>query len=234
MLTEEEASKWPEFEAQIYKHFFEQHEMYERYHIHLVGVRGNGAIGDRKNRFGAKAMMDTTADPYFEVETDGDNTGSKPFFPIGFHRFATLKNTDLPIWDAKCLLIARKDTTAGIKFKMADENSKRQDEVLCEGVIDRADLPEAGTVELCQWKELVIPCKSDRMDGLEIVLRVKVSEGASRVNSKDAIEALFQETDARSYHAHVLEDATEQLCDNSVLQCWKQANATKAVIWVLG
>ena len=237
---EEEASQWPkDFGAQIYTHFFEEHDLYERYHIHLVGVRGTkggpSCIADRKNRFGKKAVVDTVADPYVEVETVGSNTGSKSFFPIGYHKFPTLRDTNLPIWDDKCLLIAKKDTTSGIKFKMADHNAQRHDEILAEGMIDRADLPEATSVESCEWKELVIPCTGgDRTKGLELVFNIKVSDGSSRVNTKETIEALFEDTDNRTYSEYILKDDTEQICDNSVLQCWKQPNATKAILWVLG
>jgi len=82
-----------------YQDFFTRPELYERIHVHLVGVRakkgdGKGTASNpdkagipTRNIFGFHSLF-STVDPLVVVETVGLNTGSSDFFPIGKHEFA--------------------------------------------------------------------------------------------------------------------------------------------------
>lgn len=223
---------WPEDlkKISIFQSFYDEHETYERYHVKLIGVQGQGSIDTRKNRLGLKAAVDKHADPYVILETLDES--SVEYFPIGKHTFPVLKNSPLPVWDAKCTLIAKKESCSGIQLTMYDENAHRDDELLVQLQISREDLPSASEVGIgAPWKKFEIPVTEGRLEGLSVVLSVKVTDGASRMVSKDTTEGLYGD----NYEEHVLEDPSGVPHDNSLLQCWKvrEGEATKAVFWVL-
>jgi hypothetical protein len=253
---------WPSFaDTPIFQSFFEEHDAYERYHIHLVGVRPknhttstgtgtcttSGGIGDRQNMFGGTAIFDTLPDPYVLVETIGPDTGSNTdYFPIGVHTFPVLTNSPMPVWDAKCTLIAKKgstSTTEGIRIRMLDHNpaaSMRDDELLAEIVLERCELPDAKDINSDDdgWQEYVKTADTTgRMKDLEILFSIKVTDCASRVISKEETEALYhQETDdanSRTYLEQIIVDPSGKPEDNALLQCWRQPSSKKAVLWVL-
>ena len=199
---------WPLEISQIdtFNTFYYNHDQYQRYHIHLMGivpttnnlpVRLSKGIGQRKNRLGLNAKIDANPDPYCVVETVGDDTGSTSYFPIGVHKFPRLNDTSLPLWDSKTILLSKKDSVTGIKFTMKDENTKRKDEFLCDMMIPKEDFPEPATslddASTETWKEYRIPCqsKSDRIgednDKLEWLVYLKITNGSDRVVTKEAI-----------------------------------------------
>jgi hypothetical protein len=234
------ADQRPSFkDIPIYDSFFEEPEKYERYHIHLLGVVNSsgsteGGIAPRRslwNLYGYTRLF-AVADPYATVETFGSDTGSSDYFPIGKHTFATLKNTPLPLWDEKCTLIGRKTTTEGLRFVM-----RNGDEVLTEFSLPRTDLPSvAESLETAEWKEFVVD-GTQGLENMQVVLRVMITDGSHRVVSKEATEALYQDTEVYTYTEEILADATDDPEDNALLQCWRQTTTTatnnKAVLWVL-
>jgi predicted nucleic acid-binding protein len=232
------ADQRPSFkDIPIYDSFFEEPEKYERYHIHLIGLRNSsgsteGGIANRRSIFGFPRVFDAVAHPYAIVETFGSDTGSADHFPIGKHTFGTLKSTQLPLWDAKCTLIGRKTTTEGLRFFMHDG-----DEVLMEFSLPRTDLPSmAESLETAEWKEFVVD-GTQGLENMKVVLKVMITDGSHRVVSKEATEALYQDTEVYKYTEEILADATDDPEDNALLQCWRQTTAAtnnnKAVLWVL-
>jgi hypothetical protein len=250
------AQDWPCFaDTPIFQSFFEEHDTYERYHIHLVGVRSknhttstttNGGIEDRLTKLGWTGMVETLPAPYVFVETIGPDTGSNTdYFPIGEHKFEVLTKSPMPVWDAKCTLIAKKgssSTTEGIRIRMLDNTSDSMegDELLAEIVLERSELPDAKDINSDDggWQEYVKTADATgRMQDLEIVFSIKVTDCASRVVSKEGTEALYhQDTDdanSRTYLEHILVDPSGKPEDNALLQCWRQPSSKKAVFWVL-
>jgi hypothetical protein len=243
----------------IFQSFFEEHDAYERFHIHFVGVRPknhttstgtsttSGGIEDRQNMLGGTAIFDTVPDPYVLVETIGPDTGSNTdYFPIGVHKFPVLTNSSMPVWDAKCTLIAKKGScsTTGIKIQMLDYNpaaSMRHDELLAEIVLERCELPDAKDINSDDdgWQEYVKTADTTgRMKDLEILFSIKVTDCASRVVSKEETEALYHQDTAdanniRTYLEKPLVDPSGKPEDNALLQCWRRPSSKKAVLWVL-
>mmetsp|Transcript_14204 Transcript_14204/g.20718 ORF Transcript_14204/g.20718 Transcript_14204/m.20718 type:complete len:404 (+) Transcript_14204:57-1268(+) len=222
----------PNLDAQpVYKEFFEQPELYERYHIHLVGVRPSNqddGIDIRKSFLGIPSPLDPIPDPYVVVETVGPDTGSTDYFPIGMTRFPTLTDTQVPLWDSKSLLITKKDGTDGIKLSLMEDG---QETVLLEIVLPRSELPAANG----RWKEFVKTAESGSMKDNDFVFRIKVTEATERIVSYEDTQVLEQDTEDLTYTEEVLPDETETPDDNSLLQCWRQKNGTdKAVLWILG
>jgi hypothetical protein len=230
--------EFPDFSAvPVYQTFFEQPELYERYHIHLIGLTGEAGKGIKKsrNRLGFINVLDAVTDPYVTVETFGEDTGSTDYFKIGAHKFPVLKNSPTPLWDAKCTLIAKKGSTEGILFRMLDEDGKR-DEVLLELTLPREELPETASIEDAEWRKFVRTSTSGRTEGLDFVFKVMVSDGASRLVSKEETEALCQDSERLTYTEEVILDDSEDPDDNALLQCWRQTaeGTNKAVFWVIG
>jgi hypothetical protein len=228
----------PDFSAvPVYQTFFEQPELYERYHIHLIGLTGEAGSGIQKsrNRLGFIKLRDAVTDPYVTVETFGEDTGSTDYFGIGMHKFPVLENSPTPLWDAKCTLIAKKGSTEGIVFRMLDEDGKR-DEVLMELTLSREDLPEARSIQEAEWCKFVRTSASGRTEGLDFVFKVMVSDCASRLVSKEETEAFCQDSERLTYTEEVIPDDSEDPGDNALLQCWRQTaeGTNKAVFWVLG
>jgi len=247
-------TSWPNFEkTPIYQSFFENHDSYERYHVYLIGVRlkkdskqkGSGSKADRKSvgiapktvkagRFHIKSAVYPTCDCYAVIETFGDDTGSTDYFPVGKEKFATIKDTPLPAWDAKAVLIGKKEGTQGLRLTISDEN-RGADEVLFSTEIKRSDLPEAGEFGSLEEKEFVLPGEEGtRMEDVEVCLRIKISDGASRVVTKEDTEKQYENTDGISYVEKVIEDESGKPQDNALLQCWQHSSPSKAVLWVLG
>jgi hypothetical protein len=70
----------PDFSAvPVYQTFFEQPELYERYHIHLIGLTGGtgGGIQNSLNRLGFTKLRDAVADPYVSLSME-----LPPFCPL--------------------------------------------------------------------------------------------------------------------------------------------------------
>jgi hypothetical protein len=161
------------------------------------------------------------------------------------HKFPVLKNTSIPLWDAKCTLIAKKGSTEGIVFRMLDEDGMspkldedgKRDEVLLELKLRREDLPEAASIEDAEWHKFVRTSSSGRTEGLDFVFKVMVSDCASRLVSKEETEALSHDSERLSYTEEIIPDDSEDPEDNALLQCWRQKAEginNKAVFWVLG
>jgi hypothetical protein len=75
----------PDFSAvPVYQTFFEQPELYERYHIHLIGLTGKAGSGIQKsyNCLGFIKLLDAVSDPYVTVETFGGDTGSTDYLAL--------------------------------------------------------------------------------------------------------------------------------------------------------
>jgi hypothetical protein len=233
-------TEFPDFSAvPVYQTFFEQPELYERYHIHLIGLTagetGAAGISQSRNRLGFVNVLDAVADPYVTVETFGTDTGSTEYFDIGKHKFPVLKDSPTPLWDAKCTLIAKKGSTEGIMFRMLDEDTK--DEVLLELELKREDLPEATSIQKTEWRKYVRTATSGRTKGLDFCFKVMVSDCATCLVSKEETEALCPDSDRLTYTEEVVPDDNQDPQDSSLLQCWrqkKQGTKNKAVFWVLG
>jgi len=243
--------------------FFEAPELYERYHIHLIGVRptaktleggGKGGIGKRRNLFGTPRIIDAISDPYVTLCTVGPDTGSTEYFAIGSHTFPVLVDSQTPLWDAKCLLIAKKDSTEGIEFKMLDksfmaphrdstgegvmefEKDAAKDECLLGFTLLRSEMPEITPTRDSEWTEYVRSSEVERAAGMDFVFRVMVTDCADRSVSKEEMDDMYQDTDQMTYTEEVIPDNTTDPEDNSLLQCWRQSTneANKAVLWILG
>ena len=251
---------WPNEISQIdlFNSFYNNHEQYLRYHVHLMGlvpaskqgdddnknpIRLSNGIGQRKNRLGFNAKLDVNPDPYCIVETQGgEETGSTSYFPIGIHKFPKLKDSNLPLWDSKTVLLGKKDTLSGIKFTIKDENSKREDEFLCDLIITNQYFPDVATTldeGPESWKEYRIPVdetSSDRIKTgeLEWLIYIKITDGSDRVVTKETIRNLYESTEERSYTEEVIvTPGIGEEKDNSLLQCWRLPNSDKAVLWIL-
>jgi hypothetical protein len=229
----------------VYQTFFEQPELYERYHIHLIGLTTGeettdttaAGIPKSRNRLGFVKVRDAVVDPYVTVETFGTDTGSTEYFTIGWHTFPVLKNSPTPLWDAKCTLIAKKGSIERILFRMLDEDTGTKDEVLLELTLPREELPEATSIHEAEWRKFVRTSTSGRTQGLDLVFKVMVSDCATCLVSKEQTEALCQDSDRLTYTEVVVPDDNQDPQDNALLQCWRQKEqgaTNKAVFWVLG
>lgn len=79
-----------------YNDFFTKPELYQRIHIHMIGMRAKDASPGYSddsggvitlNRFGMRSLI-STPDPMIVAEAKGMDTGSTTDFPIGKHTFA--------------------------------------------------------------------------------------------------------------------------------------------------
>lgn len=209
--------------------FFNDHGSYERFHLHVVGLTGK--LHSRK-RFGVPRAIDAVADPFIVVETVGPETGSADYFPIGRHTFPVLYDCKTPLWDAKCLLIAKKGSTDGIKMSFMDKNRYRKDQELFSFTMKRSELPEATPLEKSEWTKFsIVP---DNLKDVSLEFYVMVTDGAEKIVSEGDTEAVHGEFDGYSYSKQVIPDESEREDDNAVLECWKKDGNTKAVFWVLG
>jgi hypothetical protein len=82
----------------LFSDFLTRPELYQRIHVHLVGVRAkdpedSNAGLHAKSLFGQGESLLRNIHPSVTVDTFGANTGSTDYFPIGKHAFlvSTLK-----------------------------------------------------------------------------------------------------------------------------------------------
>lgn len=203
---------------------------YLRIHIHLHGAR---------IRSPEKWFFDRVADPYVMVETQGPDTGSTDFFPIGVQRFPVLKDTEIPVWDAKGIVMAKKGGTKALKFTMLDSN-RGEDEVLMEFLLPVEDLPE-----VCPRESLEEPAPYTKFvrhhaddEDLELTFSIKVTD--EWFVTPEHTQALHSDTEDLAYSEHVISCVSSSTPDDSaLLQSWKLKNeggstADGAVLWILG
>jgi hypothetical protein len=223
--------------------FFESPELYERYHIHLIGVRpaeeGGQGLGNRRNMFGTPRLVDPVADPYVTVATVGADTGSTDYFAIGKHTFPVLVDSQTPLWDAKCLLIAKKGSTEGIEFNMFDKNHNAQDEAFLGFTLWRSEMPNVTPTNSSVWTDYVRSSLKGRANKLDFMFRVMVTDCSDRIVSQKEMEDMCVDTDQLTYTEVVVpDDDTDDQEDNTLLQCWRHTTSSratdKAVFWVLG
>ena len=237
----------------IYQDFvYNFDEEYIRVHVHLVGVVSSDdfsgkAIGKRRNRFGRPRLVDAIADPYVTVKVLGrqadESTGSTDYFSIGKHKFSTLKDCRTPIWDSKCLLLSKKDALNGIQFTLWDDNGSRADhEQLMTVTVPLDELPEPTPLAASSWttylkqKDNATDSENaSRTEHAMLQFSLMLTDGRERIASKLDMESLCAPETGYEYSQFVLPDATtEDPHDNALLQCWKHADSTRAVLWVLG
>jgi hypothetical protein len=222
--------------------FFETPELYERYHIHLVGVRPTVEGGCIANNTGFRGLVAPDTDPYVTLSTVGPDTGSKKFFPVGNHTSAVCYGNQTPSWDEKCLLIAKKGSTEGVEFKMADKNANMlvSDDDLFGFTLLRSEMPNATLLNDSVWTELVRSSATGRTANTELVFRVMVTECTDSIVSKQEMEDFCKDTEHMTYTEEVITDSrnNDDPEDNALLQCWRHntsnGEANKAVLWVLG
>ncbi|KAL3940367.1 MAG: hypothetical protein SGBAC_005095, partial [Bacillariaceae sp.] len=226
----------------IYQGFLEGHDAdFVRVHVHLVGVVSKfkdtvKAIGKRSKFFGC-CTVDAVADPYVTVETlGGEATGSTDYFPIGKFKFETLSDCQTPIWDSKCLLLSKKDALQGLKFTLWDGNTNRDDEALMTVTVGMDDLPAPTPVAESQWKTYLqtrdeAPSNDSRTAEAALQFSLMVTDCSDRIASMDDLTAM---SEGYEYSQAVLPDETETPHDNALLQSWKHAESTRAVLWILG
>jgi hypothetical protein len=118
-----------------------------------------------RNRLGFRKLRDAVTDPYVTVETVRTDTGS-----IGQHTFPVLKNSPTPLWDAKCMLIAKKGSTEGIAFRMLDDDGTK-DDILLEITLARDDLPDVVSIQTAEWKTFVKTSTSGQTQALTLSLK---------------------------------------------------------------
>ena len=234
----------------LYDDFFHHPELYTRIHLHLIGIVGNASIKHRKNRLGWNRLVDGVADPYVEVEVQGDNLGSTDYFEIAKHSFPVLYDTARPIWDAKTTLLAKTEGIRSLKFRMLDKNSKGQDdELLLEFELPVSEFPQATTDTIespgswTKFKSSAV--QTDNVDGeekeeeepLELTYHLKLVKGTDRVVSEDETSQMLKDSSDMEYTETVIAPpgTTDAGEDNALLQCWKHKEGNSAaVLWVLG
>ncbi|KAG7368834.1 DDE superfamily endonuclease [Nitzschia inconspicua] len=232
---------FPDFShVPAYDSFFNHHDLYFRYHIHLIGAEAQdrgAAFDKRRNRFGRPRVVDAVADPYVIVETVGKDTGSTSYFPIGKHKFSVLENSQSPLWDEKTMIMGK--NVDGIKFQLLDKNTKTADELLMEFTLDKADLPEPTPLKDSSWTQFHKKGIGGRQSNMVLSFRIMVTRAGDQMVDKDTSRAFHQSYDGGyAYSEEVLPDATTgDDTDNALLQCWRhQSNKypKKAILWILG
>jgi len=222
----------------LYEDYFHHHEKYERFHVHLVGLVSSSNQGDaikvRRNIFGRPKVIDAVADPYVTVETVGDDTGSTEYFPVGKHKFGTLKDCQTPIWDAKCVLIAKKGGVEGVQFRFLDENTKAEDKLLFGFTLSRDEMPETSTLKDSKWTRFTKTIDHPDYSEATFEYHVMVTDGADRIVTPEETALIVTQRDGYTYSEDILPDDTECDDDNALLQSWTNPDNTRAVLWVLG
>ena len=232
-MTDKNTSMKPNLSGvPLYDQFFNDHDLYERYHVHLVGLTGRSKLHSRKNRLGVTRVIDGVADPYVTVETVGSDTGSTTYFPIGKHSFPVLQDCKTPLWDAKCLLLGKKETTEGIQFKFMDKNRNRNDEELFSFTLSRSELPDATPINTSEWTKFII--EPENMKDVTLEFHIMVTDGNDKIVSGNDVQTMFEDYGGYEYTQEILPDETDCDFDNAVLQCWTKSGNKTAVLWVLG
>lgn len=218
-----------------YEDFFEHPELFERIHMHLIGVRvKDGAANESKNRPGLKHGIT----PLLISETIGENTGSTDFFPIGSNEFKKCFDKKRPNWDMKAIHVTKKgaECTSGLELKLYDGEAK-DDRLYLKWIIPRSDFPESGG----DWTEIVLDAPEDdeegldKFEGLELVLKLKVSDSTDKFQTKKDWKNFHKSTDTITYSEEVQTMEAESEEFNSLVQCWRhKVKAKRAVLWLIG
>jgi len=222
-------------EIPLYKDFFTRPDLYQRVHIHIVGIRPTDPTDDGCGlnntnlvraclKFGKKHIVE----PCVKAKAYGENTGSTEYFKIGECTFLP-KTNSLPTWDARSLVIFRKgeENTKGVSLTIVDGSTGL---FTCETAI--ASLGE-------DWKEFVHTPKDTRgVFGVEFVYKMRLSECTDRTVDKETMAAFLADTETVSYSEEVIEDGDNDITNNAVLQCWRHKGSSdadsKAVLWLPG
>jgi hypothetical protein len=237
----------PDFSAiPIYHDFFEHHNLYERYHVHVIGLMNGhhptkgAALKTRRNVFGSPRVIDALADPYLTIQTVADDTGSTDYFPIGYHKFPVLTDCQTPLWDAKCVLLAKKQGTQAIEFTFLDHNKGRDDILLFSLRLDRSEMPPTTRLADSIWTRVSkIPDHPDYQD-VTFEFQIMVTDGSDRIVTLDDYNSIYDcLAPGYSYSETVVHDDSQEECDsdNALLQSWRRSSDdqnTKAVLWILG
>jgi len=227
-------------QVDIYREFFTQPELYQRIHIHIVGIRAKDptdtTAGLKANGFFGVSMLAPNyrsrfakASASISVDTYGSDTGSADYFDIGKHKFVELKSNPLPTWDAKALVISKKgtDNTQGLKLTVLNGSTE-----LFEVDLPSTEFPEIGDTT---WKEYVYTPPEDARfaKGVEFVYKLRITDCAEKLVSKETLASFLADTQTISYSEEVIVGESEK--DNALLQCWRhKKTAKKAVLWFLG
>lgn len=227
-----------------YREFFNEPELFQRIHVHLVGLRvkDQHASKPQKSMFGRLFDVIGFGDKYASMnaivvaDVEGADTGSTNFFPIGKHEFFPMKSNPEPIWDAKNFVIAKKGDgkCSGLTLSMY-EGEEDADKLILKTTVSSGDFPAAND----GWKEFVIDAKSlndgQHFEGLEFVFKLRVSECADKISSKADLIEFCKSSAEIDYSEKEIITGNEK--DNALLQCWRQKgseSSSKAVLWVLG
>lgn len=213
----------------LYSDFFTKPELYQRIHVHLVGVRPTDPADSYAGVYaGGLFGSYYNVSPSATVETYGPNTGSTDYFDVGKHTFLAKCNNKIPHWDRRGFCIFRKgsENTEGIKIAIVNG----EDELFhCK--LPSSDFPAVGE----DWKEFVYaPADTATVQGAELVYKIRITDCKDQISGKDALAKFLVSTKDLSYSEEVVE-ATFKM-DNAVVQCWRHTKkpASKAVLWFLG
>jgi len=222
-----------------YSDFFNRHELYQRIHVHLVGVKpkipGDSdaglRVGNIFNCFFPRRQHEGV-NASATVEAYGPNTGSgkNNFFPIGKHSWLPKRENSTPIWDARNMIVCKKgsENTEGIKIAVLNSH-----EELFSCKLSAADFPAIGE----DWKEYVFePQNSHNVEDVVFVYQIRITDGADKIGTKDALVKSLTSKWTVSYSAEPIEAKNGNKMDNALLQIWKQTKTSdpKAVLWFLG
>ena len=141
----------------------------------------------------------------------------------------------LPQWDMKAIHVTRKgaECTSGLEINLYDGAPKNKDTApYLKWTIPRSDFPNSGS----DWTELVLDAPeggSNKFNGLELVLRLRISDCTDTYLSTDEILEFQKSTSTIEYSEKVIEGEEKEI--NSLLQCWRhKKTANKAVLWFIG
>ena len=134
-----------------------------------------------------------------------------------------MKKGPTPIWDVKCVVIGKKETTEGIKISVIGKKDEYSFDT------PSSDFPAFGE----DWKEFTHTPDEEHGTNVEFVYKIRITDCAERIVSKEDLASFLKSTDTIDYAETVIE-ADEDI-KKAVLQSWKHKEpAKKAVLWHLG
>ena len=216
----------------VWKTFLEEPAAYQRIHLHVIGIEPS-ADDEEEGESWFRRIREETPDPYLEVSVQGSDTGCTPWFDMGSHKFPTLHDCEEPVWDAKCLLISKKDGTEELQFVMKDCDVGR-DDVLMRFSVPVEELPVAGDGWVDFRKQSEVESEVKAMRDCTLHFRICVSDGADRIVSEEEFRAVHADTEERTYTEEVVDC---QDGDHALIQCWRHQEGfggDKAALWVPG
>ena len=126
------------------------------------------------------------------------------------------------------MVIGKKEQTEGIKISaLSGKNEAYSFQT------PASEFPAIGE----DWKEMVHtpPEDSDDLKGVEFVYKLRLTDCAERISSKDDLANFLKSTDTVDYSEKLIEEGGDKNMNKAVLQCWRHKEpATKAVLWLLG